>query len=97
MPRSNTPQALGDVLSGVINRLGIRRELDEARVIEAWAALAGPQVNGVTDSAWVKGDRLFVKVRSAAWRQELHMNRGAWRERLNDQLGATLVNEIVFR
>ena len=62
-----------------------------------WAVLAGPQINAVTHSAWVKGNRLYVKLTSAAWRQELHLRREEWRRQLNEQLGADLVREIVFR
>ena len=91
------PQRLGDVLSKVIDEMGLRPKMDKARIVEAWAAVAGPQVNGVTEKAWVKGRRLFVKIRSAAWRQELQMQRGRWKKRLNEELGADLVEEIVFR
>jgi predicted nucleic acid-binding Zn ribbon protein len=75
----------------------LRTKIDEARVIETWAALAGPQINGVTQSAWMKGSTLYVKIRSAAWRQELHLRRRAWRDRLNAEVGADLVEAIVFR
>ena len=94
---SNRPQRLGDVLSKVIEEMGLRPKMDKARIVEAWAQVAGPQVNGVTEEAWVKGERLFVKIRSAAWRQELQMQRGRWRKRLNDELGADLVKKIIFR
>ena len=94
---SNRPQRLGDVLADVIDDMGLRKKLDRARIVEAWAAVAGPQVNGVTERAWVKGSRLFIKIRSAAWRQELQMQRGRWKERLNDELGGPLVDQIVFR
>ena len=94
---SNTPQRLGDVLSKVIDDMGLRKKMDKARIVEAWASVAGPQVNGVTEEAWVKGKRLFVKIRSSAWRQELQMQRGRWKKRLNDELGGDLVSEIVFR
>lgn len=93
----NGPQPLNTVLDTVIDTLGIRREIDGARAIETWAALAGPQINGVTDTAWMRGGRLFVKITSAAWRHELHLNRFAWRDRLNAELGADVVEEIVFR
>ncbi len=45
----------------------------------------------------MKGSTLYVKITSAAWRQELHMNRRKWRDRLNGALEAELVDEIVFR
>lgn len=97
MSRSHKPKALGQVIDSIVDRLGIRKELDAAVVIEAWAALVGDKINGVTDSAWLKGDTLYVKVTSAAWRQQLHMNRSTWRDRLNEELGRPLVREIVFR
>ena len=97
MPAHDGPQPLGEVLQSVIDRMGLRTRINEARIIEAWAMLAGPQINGVTSSAWMKGRKLFVKVTSAAWRQELHMRRREWKQRLNDELGEDLVQEIVFR
>ncbi len=97
MARRRTPQALGDVLGGVIDTLGLRPKMDEARIIEAWAALAGPQVNAMTETAWVNSGRLFVRIRSSAWRHELHLQRRVWRDRLNEHLGQPLVRDIVFR
>lgn len=91
------PQSLGAVLGEVIRSLGIQQKLDEARIVEAWADLVGPQINNVTDSAWVKETTLYVKITSSVWRQELHMQRGAWCKRLNTHLGAKLVTDIVFR
>ena len=90
------PQPLGEVLQGLIDRMGLRKKIDEARIIEAWAAMAGPTINGVTDKAWVKSGRLYVRINSAAWRHELHLRRQAWRTRLNHHLDEDLVREIVF-
>ena len=97
MTRTDKPRRLGQVLDAVVDRLGIRSRLSEAEVVEAWAVVAGRKINAVTDSAWLKGDRLYVKISSAAWRQQLHMNRTSWRERLNSELGKEVIAEIVFR
>jgi len=97
MPDSNPPRPLGEVLKEVIDRLDVQKEIDEARVVETWAALAGTEINGVTDSVWMDGSTLYVKIASAAWRQELHMNRRKWRERLNGEFDTNPVDEIVFR
>jgi len=91
------PQSIGNVLRALIKNLGIERKIDEARAVESWGEVAGPQINGVTNSAWVKGDVLFVKISSPSWRHALHVQRRQWRERLNEHLGADLVREIVFR
>lgn len=97
MNRSEKPKPIGKVLESIVDRMGIRSKLSEAVVVETWAGLAGAKINAVTDSAWVKGDTLFVKINSAAWRQQLHMNRTSWRERLNKELGRETIREIVFR
>lgn len=94
---SDTPEPLGSILDDLLDRLNVGGKIDEARVVEAWAMLAGPQINNVTESVWMKGPRLFVKIRSAAWRQELHLQRQQWRTRLNDELGQPLIDEVVFR
>ncbi|MEX0822576.1 MAG: DUF721 domain-containing protein [Rhodothermales bacterium] len=97
MPPSRKPQSLGEILESVVDRLGIRQELDEADVIEAWASLAGPDVNAVTDGAWLRKRKLFVKITSPGRRQDLHLDRSNWRDRLNERLGADRIDEIVFR
>ena len=91
------PQPLGNVLRALIEREGYREKIDAARAVEAWPVLAGPTVAGVTESAWMKDGRLFVKVRSAAWRHQLHLQRDGWRRRLNVHLGREVVDEVVFR
>ena len=97
MSRYDKPKKIGDVIGGLVDKLGIRRELDEAAVIEAWAAVAGPEINAVTDRAWMKSGKLFVKITSPGRRQELHMNRSRLRDQVNDALGMEVVAEIVFR
>lgn len=94
---SNSPRPLGEVLKEVIDGLDVQAEIDEARVVETWASVAGTKINSVTETAWMKGSTLYVKITSAAWRQELHMNRRKWRDRLNGEFDNDLVDEIVFR
>jgi Protein of unknown function (DUF721). len=97
MSANDGPRPLGEVLEEVLDELGVQEEIDEARVIETWATVASTKINSVTESAWMKGSTLYVKITSAPWRQELHMNRRKWRERLNGELGSDLVDEIIFR
>lgn len=97
MPSSDRPRPLGEVLQDVIDDLGVQAEIDEARVIETWAVVAGRKINEVTETAWMDGSKLYVKITSAAWRQELHMNRRKWRTRLNSEFESDIVDEIVFR
>lgn len=95
--RTNIPRPIGDLINQVVSGLGIKGNLDEARVVEAWAELTGPSILSVTDSVWMRRGKLYVKVTSSTWRQELHLQRQDWRDRINSHLGADLVKEVVFR
>lgn len=97
MPRSGASRPLGDVLEVLIDRMNIRDRLEEAKVVDTWEQLVGPEVCAVMDRARVRGRKLFVTITSAACRQEMHLDRSRWRDRLNKQLGAERIEEIVFR
>lgn len=97
MARQSSPRPLGDVLKEVIAQLDVQDGIDEARVVETWASVAGTDINSVTESVWMDDSTLYVKITSAPWRQELHLHRRQWRDKLNEELGKELVDEIVFR
>ena len=90
------PQRIGSLIGVVIDEMGVTRRVDEARTVEAWAEVSGPAIQRVTTSCWMKGSTLYVKISTAVWRQELHLQRDAWRDRLNRHLGKTLVRELRF-
>jgi predicted nucleic acid-binding Zn ribbon protein len=95
--RSRKPRLLGDILKELIEDIGTGSRLGEATVIAAWQDISGPQIQRATESVRLDRKKLVVKLNSASWRQELHMQRSAWCERLNEALGRRLVDEIVFR
>ena len=96
MPRHD-PQPLGDVLSALVEQYGYRDRLDAARAVETWPLVAGERVAAQTEQVWMREGVLHVKVRSSPWRHQLHLQRDAWRARLNEALGREVVREIAFR
>ena len=91
------PVRLGDAINDAIKQLGIQRKLDEARILEAWQVIAGSAIDEVTESVWIDREKLIVKVSSAVWRQELHLQQAAWLKRLHRVAENKLIKEIVFR
>ena len=94
---SRSPKPLGDVMDELIDKMGLRGRIDEAQVVEEWASMAGPRINKVTDSAWMRRGTLYVKITSSVWRHQLHLQRDEWKDRLNGQLGRKVVKDIIFR
>ena len=97
MKKSSQPRPLGDIMKDLIEGLGPRTRLAEATVIAAWQDVSGRKIQHATERVWLDKRRLFVKLRSASWRQELHLQRATWCDRLNKELGRNAVDEIVFR
>ncbi len=95
--RHRTVKPLKDILGEVVRGMGIEGPLARGHVIATWENIMSPQMKQHIEKCWVKGDRLFVKVSAASWRQELHLRREDWRRRLNEELGADSIREIIFR
>ncbi|MGB3541353.1 DUF721 domain-containing protein [Rubrivirga sp.] len=97
MPAKKQPQPLGSVLSDLVDRYGYRERFDAARAVEAWPVVVGEAIANVSEQVWMRHGVLHVKVRSAAWRHQLQFQREAWRDRMNEHLGGSVVDEVVFR
>ena len=97
MPRYFKPKPLNELIATVIKERGFRQKVDEVEAIETWMNVAGPRVQGLTKRVWVEKNKLFVQITSSVWRNELHLQRGLWKKRLNDKLGRQVIREIIFR
>lgn len=65
---------LGEALSAYLARTGLKTRLDQARVVDAWPELVGPQIARVTAPEGVtENGLLFVRVATSAWMQELQL------------------------
>ncbi len=84
-------------MAELVESLDASSRFGEGVIISAWQDISGRHVSRATESIRVEQRRLVVRLNSASWRQELHLERGAWRDRLNEQLGRKMIDEIVFR
>jgi predicted nucleic acid-binding Zn ribbon protein len=72
--RRKRPEKLSEVLSGWLKTSGLGHRLAQAGVVAAWPELVGPQIAAVAQADAVSADgTLWVRVASAAWRQELQL------------------------
>lgn len=97
MPRSKRPQKIGSLVNRYFADKGIDKKIENAKVIETWAAIAGVETNSVTRSVYIKDNRLFVQITSAPLRQRLFMQKREWLLKLNEQLGNDRIKSINFR
>jgi predicted nucleic acid-binding Zn ribbon protein len=68
------PSTIGETLKAYFGRHGLIRRVRQASVVNEWADIVGEQVASVTEPDSVgKDGTLRVRVRSAAWMQELQL------------------------
>ena len=74
MTQDSKPTRLGEVLQAYLKKAGLVRRVGQARVLEDWAELVGPQIAKVTQPESVGADgQLRVRVATAAWASELQL------------------------
>jgi predicted nucleic acid-binding Zn ribbon protein len=72
--RRQPPSPIGEALTSYLKKSGFSKRLQQASIIEEWAALVGPQIAAVTAPESVTQDGLLrVRVATAAWANELSL------------------------
>ena len=84
----------GDVLADLVQRLEFRERLREHAVWNIWSEVVGELLASKTEPARIEDGKLFVRVASSTWMQELQFLKDDIRSRLNHRLGAAVVREI---
>ena len=90
------PTRVGAVLSNVLEKHGLREQVQRMEVLELWPEIVGEQLAKVTRARSVADAVLIVEVRSSAWLMELSMMKGDFLARVNERLGDVSLERIVF-
>ena len=96
MQRSNE-QSLGDVIREFLQSYQLEEKLNETKLIKAWEKVTGQMVAKHTEGLYIKNRILFVKVSSAALRQELSYARSKLIKALNKEVNSEVIEDIVLR
>ncbi len=94
--RGERPEPVGDLVGGLLDRLGVTERVERAGVALDWEKLVGPHIARVTVGTRVSGRTLFVEVVSAAWLSELNMMRHELLCRINAGRRRGRIEKIVF-
>jgi len=84
------------VLTGVLEKHGVKKQVERIGVLELWPDIVGEQLAGVTRVKGLDEDTLFVEVRNSAWLMELSMMKDAFVRRVNERLDKAPIERIVF-
>ncbi len=85
-----------DLLNELIEAYGMRKKLSESDLRLSWAPVMGEEVAGQTLQLYVKDNKLFVKLKSAALRNDLQYRKSEIMQKFIDYHGKRIVEDIIF-
>ena len=87
---------LKKAIEEAIDSAGIKSALSQEAAIVLWGSIVGEAVSSVTKAERVESGTLIVKVETAVWRQELHMQKEEIINKVNKKIGTRAIREIRF-
>ncbi|MCK4591335.1 MAG: DUF721 domain-containing protein [Candidatus Latescibacteria bacterium] len=84
------------MLTGLISELGIEKKLAETTVCQIWDEAVGNNLSQVTSVVSIKRGKLFVRVKTPTWRNELVFLKSEIISKLNRRVGKKVVKDIIF-
>ena len=95
-PRRSSEQPFKAAIEEFLDRYHLRDKLDQAKVIQAWEKVVGEMVARNTSQLHIRHKVLYVKVNTAALRNELLFARTKIMNALNKEAGGKVIEEIVL-
>lgn len=89
--------AVSEAMGDLLKTYNIEDKYNESRLIADWEKIMGTTIAKRTTRLYIKDRRLFVTVSSAPLRHELTLSRDRILERLEEESGRKIVDEIVIR
>jgi len=90
------PIKVDSVLSAVLEKHGVKKQVERMSVLDRWPELVGEHIAEVTKAKGVADSTLFVEVRTSAWLMELNIMKREFLSKVNEGLEDAPLERIVF-
>jgi hypothetical protein len=94
--RGKNPVTLGEVLGHFLRNSGLKRRLQEQKILDSWERAVGAPIAERTQAVGVINRVLRVKVSSSVWMQQLQFMKGLILQKLHEQTGNHLLQDLRF-
>jgi predicted nucleic acid-binding Zn ribbon protein len=96
MNKTTLPEKIGAIVDELLSDRGYLVRCKELNVVRAWPSIVGDQLAKVTECSRADQGVLFVRVSSAAWRQEISFMKQLLLSKIRMETGCTTITDIVF-
>lgn len=87
---------LKEVIKEYVDALKMQSKLTEVGLINSWEKMVPPAIARATKEIYIKDGKLFLKISSSVMRNELQLIKQGLINRLNENSGKQVINDIVF-
>lgn len=94
--RKQKAEPLGSLIRQMMREEGLETPYNEYRLIEAWPEVMGQGIASYTTSIQIRNRVLYVRMSSSVIRAELMSSRKNLVHRLNEYIGAQVIENIIF-
>ncbi|MBP5770922.1 MAG: DUF721 domain-containing protein [Bacteroidaceae bacterium] len=94
--KKRNAEHIGEVIHQFLRQEGLETPYNEYRLVQAWPEVMGHAIEQYTADVQIRNRALYVKLRSSVLRHELMMNRHILVHRLNEYVGAQVIDNIIF-
>lgn len=96
--RKTTPMRIGELWNDYVeSRPALARRLATTKIPAVWPQVVGPTIASYTESVEVVKGVLYVRMRSAAARNEVFMRREQLKDAVNEAIGTKVVNVVIVK
>ncbi len=94
--RQSKSEKLGDIVNQILRLNGLETPLNQHRIIEVWKNNIGRSFERYTENIFIKNQTLYIKLNSSVVRNELSMHAKVLANKLNNEVNAQVITNIVF-
>ena len=90
-------ESLGNIIWQTLRELGVDKPVKRADALRIWSKVVGEKISQMTEPQYFSSGKIFIRVKSDVWRNELFFHKEELLRRLNRELGETVVEDIVLK
>ena len=90
------PQLIGSLLSEVLSEKGYLTFCKEYTILQKWGLIVDAKLAAVSTCERIENGIMYVKLRSAPWRQEAVYCKDKVLKRIHNDFGCPTIKDIIF-
>jgi predicted nucleic acid-binding Zn ribbon protein len=89
-------ESLAFILEQYFRKIGIATPIKRYAIFRDWGEVVGPRIASIAEPARISGERLYIKVKTDVWRNELVFHKADLLKKINQRSGGEVIKDIVL-